>query len=167
MIIYKIQQNGYYGGTLEIPDDSIGIPLWTTTVSPPEIPDGFFAIWNGGGWNIVGESPKPIETPTEQQTNIQITPELIQLQNDIIQQVQNRLDQFARTRNYENMLSVCTYINDPNPNFAFDADYCFRKRSETWTKIYSILDDVLSGKRPIPTSYYDIEHELPVLNWSN
>ena len=57
MIIHKIETNRYYGGTLEIPNESIGIPLWTTRTAPPEIPNGFFAIWNGGGWDLTTTPP--------------------------------------------------------------------------------------------------------------
>lgn len=57
MIIHQIQENGYYGGTIEIPDDSVGIPLWTTRTGPQEIPPGMYAVWNGGGWNITNSAP--------------------------------------------------------------------------------------------------------------
>jgi len=71
MIIYKIETTGCYGGTLEIPDGSIGIPLWTTRTAPPEIPEGFFAIWNGSGWNI-SSKVKQIEEIAVQEEITQI-----------------------------------------------------------------------------------------------
>jgi len=40
MIIYKIQQDGYYGGSMLVPDGTKGIPLWTTRTAPPTIPKG-------------------------------------------------------------------------------------------------------------------------------
>lgn len=52
MIIYKIDQaNGYYAGTMEVPDDPddiYGIPYGTTKKAPP---DSLYAIWNGSGWD--------------------------------------------------------------------------------------------------------------------
>jgi len=66
MIIYKIQQDGYYGGSMLVPDGTKGIPLWTTRTAPPEIPEGKCAKWAGNGWAIVDIPiiPEPELEPT-------------------------------------------------------------------------------------------------------
>lgn len=79
--------------------------------------------------------------------------------------IQKRLDDFARTRNYDGILSACTYATDPNPKFAAEGQYCVVKRGETWATGYTILSQVQSGARPMPTSIADIEAVLPVLVW--
>ena len=79
--------------------------------------------------------------------------------------VQMRLDRFARTRNYDSILSACTYATDTNQNFAGDGQYCVLKRGETWTKMFEIIDEIQNDIRPIPSSFFDIESELPALEW--
>lgn len=80
-------------------------------------------------------------------------------------QIQARLDTFARTRNYDGILSACTYATDPNPKFAAEGQYCVNKRSETWAAAYTIIAQVQAGTRPMPSSIADIEPDLPVLQW--
>lgn len=59
MKIYQILENGYFGGELEVPDGTQGIPLYTTRTATPEIPEGKFAFWNGQGWDLV-DAPPPV-----------------------------------------------------------------------------------------------------------
>lgn len=80
-------------------------------------------------------------------------------------QVQHRLDTFAQTRNYDNILSACTYANSSVPKFAAEGAYCVAKRDETWELMYQILDDAVNELRPIPMEFEDIEDELPELVW--
>lgn len=87
------------------------------------------------------------------------------LKSKITGQVQKRLDDFAKTRDYDGILSAITYATSTNPKFAAEAAYCLSARDATWTKMYELLDEVLAGTRPIPLSIEDIESELPVLVW--
>lgn len=87
------------------------------------------------------------------------------LKSKITGQVQKRLDDFAKTRDYDGILSAITYVTSTNPKFAAEAAYCLSARDATWTKMYELLDEVLAGTRPIPLSIEDIESELPVLVW--
>lgn len=88
-----------------------------------------------------------------------------QLINGITSATQQRLDDFARTRNYDNILSACTYATDIDATFAAEGQYCVTLRGATWRKLYEILDAVNAGNRPAPTCYADIEPELPVPSW--
>jgi hypothetical protein len=85
----------------------------------------------------------------------------------IIEATQRRLDEFAQTRNYDNILSACTYATDANPKFAAECQYCVEARSATWSKLYEILAAVEAGTRSAPAGYQDIESELPALAWPN
>ena len=87
------------------------------------------------------------------------------IEDDIVSRTQYRLDQFARTRNYDSILSACTYATDPNIKFQIEGQYCVEARSATWIKLYEILAEVLEGKRPVPSGYAEIEPELPELIW--
>jgi hypothetical protein len=88
-----------------------------------------------------------------------------ELQNSVVQQTQRRLDAFAQTRNYDSILSACTYASSTLTKFADEGQYCVQARDETWAALYEILADVQAGTRPVPTSFAEIEEELPTLAW--
>lgn len=62
MIVYRILENGYFGGTEEYPDDG-GIPYGTTRTEVPFIPEGSYAFWAGTGWNIIDTAPVIHQAP--------------------------------------------------------------------------------------------------------
>lgn len=78
---------------------------------------------------------------------------------------QQRLDDFARTREYDGILSLCTYATDPDPSLAAEGQYGVTVRSATWKKLYQIMEEVLTNQRPMPNSFEDLEPDLPVLEW--
>ncbi len=104
-------------------------------------------------WNVVPLSAEEV------QANVDM------LQQQIVGATQNRLDEFARTRGYDSILSACTYINSSITKFQYEAQYCVRARDETWASLHQILAEVVAGKRPIPEGYQDIEQDLPTLAW--
>lgn len=103
-------------------------------------------------------------TPSEP---IPLTPEEIaaKLQLDIITLTQHRLDDFARTRGYDGILSLCTYVTSPSLRFSAEGQYGVEVRDATWSKLYEILGEIQNGIRPMPSGYYEIEPELPILQW--
>jgi hypothetical protein len=88
-----------------------------------------------------------------------------QLQAEIVAATQKRLDDFARTRNYDGILSACTYATSTVPKFAAEGQYCVNARDNTWATLYAILGEVQAGTRPVPSGYADIEGDLPALEW--
>jgi hypothetical protein len=88
-----------------------------------------------------------------------------QIQEQIVTATQQRLDNFAKTRNYDGVLSLCTYASSPNPKFQAEGQYGVEARDATWSKLYEIMAEVEAGTRPMPTGYADIEPELPPLVW--
>ena len=80
--------------------------------------------------------------------------------------VQEHLDDFARTRNYDNILSACTYATSAVPKFQAEGQYAVEARDATWAKCYEILAAVEAGSRPMPT-LDELLAELPVLTWPN
>jgi hypothetical protein len=96
--------------------------------------------------------PPPVKTPEE-------------LQAEIVEATQKRLDDFARTRNYDGILSACTYASSSVPKFAAEGQYCVDARDNTWATLYTILGEVQAGTRPVPTGFDDIAGDLPALEW--
>lgn len=82
-------------------------------------------------------------------------------------QIQERLDAFARTRNYDGILSACTYATSSVQKFSVEGQRAVDLRDQTWAAAYSILDEVLNGQREMPATLDDVEPDLPVLSWSN
>lgn len=105
-------------------------------------------------WLAEGNVPQPVDAETVEQVQARIT-----------QQVQQRLDDFAKTRNYDNCLSACSYVASTNDKFKNEALYCVESRDQTWLKCAEILNDALAGNRPMPDDISDFENELPVLVW--
>jgi len=92
------------------------------------------------------------------------TPEQIIARYDAA--VQQRLDDFAKTRNYTNIMSAATYATSTVPKFKVEGQYAVEARDATWAKCYEILAAVEGGSRPMPT-LDELLAELPVLTWPN
>jgi len=88
------------------------------------------------------------------------------IQEQIVNAVQLRLDTFARTRNYDSILSACTYATSQIPKFSSEGQQCVDLRDATWSTLYSLLAEVQSGTKVMPSDYLEVEPLLPVLQWS-
>ena len=87
------------------------------------------------------------------------------LQQSVINATQQRLDSFARTRNYDGILSACTYATSNVPKFAAEGQVAVNLRGATWAALYQILEEVQAEQREAPTGFSDIEPLLPPLDW--
>lgn len=87
------------------------------------------------------------------------------LMQSIVDATQKRLDDFARTRNYDGILSLCTYATSTVPKFQQEGQYGVEARDATWAALYTILAEVEAGARPVPSGFADIEANLPTLAW--
>ncbi len=58
-----------------------------------------------------------------------------------VETVQKRLDDFAKTRGYDNIMSACSYVSSTNEQFAGEGKRCVELRDRTWEKCYSIITD--------------------------
>lgn len=87
------------------------------------------------------------------------------LQQQIVQSVQQRLDEFARSRGYDGILSACTYVGSGVPQFQSEGNRAVELRDQTWAKLYQMLAEVQSGARSVPSGFSDVEGELPALTW--
>lgn len=80
--------------------------------------------------------------------------------------IQTHLDEFAQTRNYDNCLSCCSYVNSTFEKFAIEAQYMIERRDACWAAGYQIIADVKAGKRDIPTKE-QLLIEIGTLEWIN
>lgn len=129
-------------------------PLPRCSLTPPPATTGTqVAYLAGSTWTVLPEYPQP-PTPTPDR-----------IQTEIVTATQQRLDDFARTRNYDGILSLCTYATSTVPKFQAEGQYGVTARDATWAKLYAMLSEVEAGTRPVPTGFADIEPELPALTW--
>lgn len=98
-------------------------------------------------------------------TEAEIAAAMQEIQTSIIANTQSRLDTFAQTRNYDGILSACTYATSTVPKFQVEGQYCVDARDQTWATLYQIMAEVQAGTRPMPRSFADVEPDLPVLAW--
>lgn len=88
-----------------------------------------------------------------------------EVEAEIVAATQKRLDDFAVTRKYDDIKSASDYAGCSVPKFSAEGTYCRDARAETWAKLYEMLAEVEAGTRPMPTSFADVEPELPPLIW--
>jgi hypothetical protein len=103
----------------------------------------------------------------------------LDLMKRIEEAADDRLKNFAKTRGYGSLDSIGRYKNlsddeieamqpDEKPlaaKFRAECKYLSVMTTRTYAKLYLILDQVEKGQRPVPTSYQDIEADLPELVW--
>ena len=134
-----------------------GVVTNTIEVESLDFMPGLVEATEGGiGWLYDGEKFSPPPTPKK-------SPE--ELQAEIVTATQQRLDDFARTRNYDGILSLCTYATSTVPKFQAEGQYGVTARDATWATLYQILAEVEAGTRPVPSGCADIEPDLPALAW--
>jgi hypothetical protein len=82
----------------------------------------------------------------------------------LISAIQSMLDETAKERGYDSILSLCTYATSPTAKFSDEGQAGVSWRDEVWAKGYAILADVESGSRAIPTES-ELLSELPSFVW--
>lgn len=156
MIIIKSLYNGKVAYTFYAPDpvfDDEGNEL------PPQIDLANCIPAGAVDPEIISQGQYEAETAEKRQA------EAMQTQlREFTDLVQKRLDDFARTKTYDNMLSACTYATSTNPVFRSEGQYCVEARDSTWAAANAVLQTVMAGERPIPT-WEELEAELPELEW--
>jgi len=149
--VYTLNPQKIFVAALQI-DPMDKMPSPCTLTEPPLLSGTEVAQWTGTDWIVLAEHP-PLPEPS--------------VEIDIVVAIQRRLDEFAKTRNYDGILSLCTYASSPNTKFKAEGQYGVDVRDASWTKLYEILAEVEAATRPMLTSYSDIESELPTLAWPN
>ena len=151
-MFHSASTNGFY--TQEIHGDNIPADAVEITVEEHQ------ALIEGqslGKRIVADESGRPIlqdpPPPTPEQIIAQYTAA-----------VQKHLDDFARTRGYDGIMSAATYATSTVPKFKAEGQYCVEARDATWAKCYEVLAAVEAGSRPMPT-LDELLAELPVLTW--
>lgn len=153
-MFYSSQTGGFYDTAVHgdnIPSDAVEITVEEHQALLEGQSQGKIISADKNGKPVLKDPPPP-------------TPEQIIAQYDAA--VQQRLDDFAKTRNYTNIMSAATYATSQAPKFKAEGQYAVEARDTTWAKCYEILAAVEAGSRPMPT-LDELLAELPVLTWPN
>lgn len=78
--------------------------------------------------------------------------------------VQTHLDATARTRNYDGILSLCSYAASTHPVFGPEGQAGVAWRDAVWAACYVIMADVQAETRAVPTAA-ELLAELPAMAW--
>jgi hypothetical protein len=106
-------------------------------------------------WLMLGNTPQEIYTEEEK---------YLMRVASFSNHVQEHLDKTAQTRNYDGIMSLCTYATSTNEKFRREGQAGVEWRDAVWSKCYEILEEVQAGTRTAPT---DIISELPVFTWGD
>lgn len=115
--------------------------------------DLYVAAIEAGGTDVTGSWPPAKASPTDDEVIAALTAD-----------VQAWLDTEARTREYDGILSLCTYASDPDPGFAAEGQAGVVWRGSVWRACYTIMADVKAGNRTVPTAE-DLIAALPPMVW--
>lgn len=106
-------------------------------------------------WLAAGNSPEPCQTQKEAEAATK---------QHLTAAVQSHLDETARQRNYDNIMSLCTYATSTNPTFSAEGQAGVEWRDSVWSMAYQLLAEVESGQRDIP-SEGELLSLLPDMAW--
>lgn len=184
--IYDKNTNEYLGKTQadQSPlEEGVWIyPAFTTDQKPPDAGANQTAVFSGDAWALVpdwrghtywladgsehkiealGEEPSADALDTPPPPPPPTTEEIIAR---FTAAIQKRLDDFAKTRNYDSILSACTYATSTVPTFAAEGQAAVDLRDATWAKAYEILNAVQAGKQAMPTEA-ELMAQLPAQAW--
>jgi len=87
-----------------------------------------------------------------------------ELQKSYTDAVQAHLDNTARERNYDGIMSLCTYAASTNARFAAEGQAGVAWRDAVWAACYAILADWQAGTIPTPT-VDSLIAGLPQITW--
>lgn len=80
------------------------------------------------------------------------------------QAVKDHLNATVQARDYDSIVSACTYATSAVSSYQADGQACVNWRDAVWPYVYQVLDDVQAGTRAIPTAE-ELIAELPELVW--
>lgn len=114
---------------------------------------------NCPGWatHIINNEPVKVEPTPPPPTEAEIIAALASA-------VQRHLDSTARTRNYDGILSLCSYATSLDPTFKAEGQAGVEWRDACWRRCYEVMADVKAGIQPVPTSE-ELIASLPIIAW--
>lgn len=143
------------------------IPAHCLEIEPPVTPAGKRVRAINGAWvleDIPAPPPAPAAPVVEAPPPIKINPASFlkgqtppartteSEQERLVAHVQRYLDTMAQSFGYDSIATAVTYAEEPAVEKFQTEGRSFRAwRSQVWARCYELLDDVLNGRRSIPS----------------
>lgn len=128
---------------------------WFPEFAPPtqaiEITEATGTPAFGWTWNGTTFDPPP-------------PPSAAEIQAVLVNAVQLHLDAVAKTRNYDGILSLCSYATSINTTFKAEGQAGVTWRDAVWAHCYQVMADVQAQTRTVPT-VPELIAELPTITW--
>lgn len=140
----------------------VGLDSYLCRKAPPRIFSGvktYYYIFESEeqALQLIGVGPDGYYAPKYAKEDHEIIAELTSA-------VQSHLDATAQERNYDNILSLCTYASSDNPKFRAEGLAGVAWRDACWAKCYEVLAACRAETRTIPSSE-ELIAELPKFAW--
>lgn len=151
-MFYSKSTNGFYDASIHgdnIPADAVEITVEKHQILLEGQSQGKRIVADENGFPVLVDPPPP-------------TPE--QIIAALTTAVQSHLDATARTRNYDGILSLCSYAASTNQTFAAEGLAGVAWRDAVWAACYSIMAEVQGGQRAVPTEA-ELLAALPPMVW--
>ena len=133
------------------------IPAHATETAPPEFnAETHTCKFIDDAWTVAA-IPPPEPEPTPEEIEHQTIASLTAA-------VQQHLDTTAQQRNYDGILSLCTYATSTNAKFKAEGQAGVQWRDAVWAACYAIMAGVKAGDRAIPTAE-ELIAAMPVMTW--
>lgn len=109
--------------------------------------------------HIIDDEPVKVEPPPPP------PPTEAEIIASLTSAVQRHLDSTARSRNYDGILSLCSYATSLDPTFKAEGQAGVEWRDACWRRCYEVMADVKAGIQPVPTSE-ELIASLPIIAWA-
>lgn len=97
--------------------------------------------------------------------NTELVEALDACMRDMSSIVQQYLDDFAKLRGYDNIISAISYSTSTVPKFATEGVYAINARDSVWAAAFSYMNEIETNIRQLPVNLSDILTVLPTLAW--
>lgn len=77
------------------------------------------------------------------------------------------LNTFAATRGYDDIKSLCSYVNSAIPTYQAEAARGILIQDATWSALFNYFQAIQAGTQPIPLSWSEMASILPAFTWED
>lgn len=136
---------------------------------PNEIKEGLITLENNtgedDGWYISGWNVPEVDQPSSEEIESwQAEASVIQFKNDATTIIEQKIEQIAKERGYDNSLSCASYATSTVEGWKAEADAFIAWRDSVWSWAISQFEEVSSGQTEVPT-LEEVEQSIPSMVW--
>lgn len=137
---------------VEVPAPPVTSLLEKTEMSTP-VYDAVFGTWSVS-YNVVPKTAEEVAATMDSVIKV------------VYADAGVMLDNFARERGYDTIVSLCNYSTSADPVFQADAAQGIATRDATWVALRNFNADVAAGTVAMPSTLEDILAVIPPMVWA-